>query len=143
MTLNYQNEGKAVKRKMKGRGKNRCRKKRCPILPPFSRCDGAKRQGLFYLGPDVRLPDQGDADEAPDLQGIGIFQGEFALVGLAFPRVVDESSLPEIFSGMGESPNDIHTQDRPLPFGSLGILPVDLGFSGHALGVIGWVVGFF
>jgi hypothetical protein len=139
----YQKEGSAVKEKMKGKRKNRHPKRRGRILAQYSGFKGARKKGLLCLGPDVRLPDQGDADKPPDLQGIGIFEGELAFIGFAFPRVVDESSLPEIFSRVNESPNDIHAQDRPFPLGSIGILPVDLGFSGHTLGVIGWVVGFF
>ena len=91
---NYQNEWMAVKRKMKGERKNRGGRKERPIFHPFLRGDGAKREKLFYPGPDIRLPNQGDADEPPDLQGIRIFEGELAFVGLAFTRIVNEPSVP-------------------------------------------------
>jgi len=83
---------------MKGKRKNRRPKKRRPIFLSFSRFTGDWWESLFYSGPDIRLPDEGDADEAADLKGVRIFEGEFALVGLAFPGVVDKPSLPEIFS---------------------------------------------
>lgn len=92
--LNYQNKWRAVKRKMKGKRKNRDRKKGRPIFPPFSRFTGDWWESLFYSGPDICLPDEGDADEAADLKSVRIFEGEFALVGLAVPGVVDESSVP-------------------------------------------------
>ena len=92
--LNYQFLGEVVKKKMKGKRKNRRPKKRRPIFSPFLRFNGGLRESLFYPGPDICLPDEGDTDEAADLKSVRIFEGEFALVGLAVPGVVDKSSVP-------------------------------------------------